>query len=81
MRKQPKTAVTRKRRQMNEFQDVVEFELLHARAVLMTAVLALEGKGVHSHVAIALRGCDRGLTKVQEALADLRGSPIVTHLT
>lgn len=64
----------------DELGDVAEFEMLHARAAIMTTVLALEGKGVHAHIAILLRGVDRRLHMVQETLQRLRGNPIVTHL-
>lgn len=64
----------------DELGDVAEFEMLHARAAVMTAVLALEGKGVYTHIAILLRGTDRRLSDVQQTLQRLRGSPIVDHL-
>ena len=64
-----RAAATRTRREVADFHDMLRVELVAARAVTMTAVLATEGRGVHDEVSIALRGVVRRIDIVLESLA------------
>jgi hypothetical protein len=63
-----KARATRKRQQLAGFHDALRLELVHAKAITMTAVLATQGCGVHDNVSVALRGVVRRLDIVLDSL-------------
>jgi hypothetical protein len=60
----------KQQRRTDAFHDLLRGDLVHARAVTLTAVLALEGKnkGVLHEISIALRGAANRLNNVLQKL-------------
>lgn len=70
-----KARATRKRRQLGNFHDKLRTDLGAAKAVVMTAVLALQGAGVHNEVAIALRGVVRDIVAALDSIDEQEDRP------